>query len=175
MPKFVLPKCLPFFKLFVRFTLLKQSYFPTINISMAILNIVWMKAALWYTLFSFSKRSMFTFIIIKPKTKLCFSFSNIGSIITNFASQKVKNLFWVTVKGPTLNFKYFPTCFCCKSVSCNYMITHLTSSLPTWFRASNIVRLWQRCSHEAVLKGFTISESHYWNLRKNLFMFFIWC
>ena len=65
-----------------------------------ILNIVWMKTLLWYALFSFPKRSVFTFIIIKPKTKLCFTFSNIGSIITNFTSQKVKNLFWVTVKGP---------------------------------------------------------------------------
>ena len=63
-----------------------------------------MKRLLWYILFSFSKRSVFTFIIIKPKTKLCLSF----------------------FKGPILNFKYFSTCFCCKSVSCNYMITHLT-------------------------------------------------
>ena len=141
---------------------------------MAILNAVWMKMLMWYVLFSFMKRLVFTFIIIKPKTKLCFSFSNIGSIITKFTSQKVKKLFWVTVKGPTLNFKYFPTCFCCKSVSCNYVITHLTSTLPTWFRASSIGCLWQNCSHLVVLKAFTISQSHYWNLRKNFFIFFIW-
>ena len=99
-------------------------------------------ASVVHSVFFFSKRVVFTFIIIKPKAKLCFSFPNIGSIITNFASQKVKNLFWVSFKGPILNFKYFPTCFCCKSVSYNYMITHLTSTFPTWFRASNIVRLW---------------------------------
>ena len=97
---------------------------------MAIVNIVRMKTLLWYVLFSFSKRSVFTFIIIKPKTKLCFSFSNIGSIVTNFASQKVENLFWVTVKEPTLNFKYFSTCFCCEGVSCNYMITTWQVPLP---------------------------------------------
>ena len=68
---------------------------------------------------------------------------------------------------PRENFKYFPTCFCCKSVSCNYMITHLTSTLSTWFKASSIVHLWQRCSPQVVLKAFTISESHYRNLRKN--------
>ena len=129
-----------------------------------------MKTLLWYVLFSFPKRSVFTFIIIKPKTKLCFNFSNILSIITNFTSQKVKNLFRVTVKGSSLNFKYF----CCKSVSCNYVITHLTSTLPTWFRASSIGCLWQNCSHLVVLKAFTISQSHYWNLRKNFFIFFIW-
>ena len=95
-----MPKRLPFFKLYVRFTIFKWSYFPIINTSMAISNIAWMKTLLWYVLFSFSKRSVFTFIIIKPKMKLCFSFSNIGSIITNFTSQKVKNLFRVTVKGP---------------------------------------------------------------------------
>ena len=60
--------------------------------------------------------------------KLCFSFYNIGNMITNFASQKVKSLS-VTVKGPTLNFKYFPKCFCCKSVTCNYMTTHFTSTI----------------------------------------------
>ena len=81
-----------------------------------------MKTLLRYVLFSFSKRSVFTFIIVKPKTKIYFSFSNISSIIINFTSQKVENLFWVTVKGPTLNFKHFPTCFCCKSVSCNSVI-----------------------------------------------------
>ena len=146
------------------------------NSSMAILNIVWMKTLLWYVLFSCSKRSVFTFIIIiKLKTKLCLSFSSIGSIITTFASQKAKNLVWVTVTGPTLNFKYFPTCFCCNSVSCNYMISHLTSTLPTWFRASSIVRLRQHFSHLVVLKAFTILKSHYWNLRKNFFMLFIWC
>ena len=81
-----------------------------------------MKTLLRYVLFSFSKRSVFTFIIVKPKTKIYFSFSNISSIIINFTSQKVENLFSVTVKGPTLNFKHFPTCFCCKSVSCNSVI-----------------------------------------------------
>ena len=75
------------------------------------------------------ERLVFTFIIIKLKTKL--------NTVT----------FLVKVKGPTLNFKYFSTCFCCKSVSCNYVVTYLTSTLPTWFRASSIVQLWQRCSH----------------------------
>ena len=68
---------------------------------------------------------VFTFIIFKLKTKL--------NTVT----------FLVTVKGPALNFKYFSTCFCCKSVSCNYMITQLTSTLPTWFRTFIIVHLWQ--------------------------------
>ena len=72
--------------------------------------------------------SVFTFVIIKPKTEICFSLSNVGSIITNFASQKVESFLWVTVKGSTLNFKHFHTCFCCKSVSCSYMVTHLIST-----------------------------------------------
>ena len=113
--QFVLLKSFPFFKLFVRFTLLKQSAFPIINTFVAVLYIVWVKTLLWYILFSFSKRSVFTFVIIKPKTELCFRLYNIGSIITNFASQKVNNFFWVTVKGSILNFKYFPTCCCCKN------------------------------------------------------------
>ena len=46
----------PSFLLFVRSTLLKKSYFPIINTSVAILNIVWMKTLLWYILFSFSER-----------------------------------------------------------------------------------------------------------------------
>ena len=89
-----------------------------INTFVAIFYIRWMKSLLWYILFSFSKRSVFTFIIIKSKTKLCFSLSNIRSVIINFASHKVKDFFWVTVKGSTLNVKYFPTCVCCKSVGC---------------------------------------------------------
>ena len=55
------------------------------------------------------------------------------------------------------------------------MITHLTSTLPTWFKASSIVHLGQRSSHQVVLKAFTISESHYWNFKKNFIMLFIWC
>ena len=143
----MLLKCFLFFKLFVGFTLLKQSDFPITNTFVAILYIVWMKTLLWYILFSFSIKSVFIFMIIKSKTKLCFSLSNIRSVITNFASQTVMDIFWVAVKGSSLNFKYLPTCFCCKSVSCNYMITHLTSILPIWFRASSIVHLWQRWFH----------------------------
>ena len=52
---------------------------------------------------------MFTFKIIKPKAELYFNLSNAGSIIKNFGSQYVINFFGVTVKGSTLNFKYFPT------------------------------------------------------------------
>ena len=85
----------------------------------AILYIVWMKTLLWYILSFFSEKFLFTFIIIKLKTELCFSISNIGSVMTNFAPQKVKNIYWVTVKGSTLNFEYFLTCFCCKNVSSN--------------------------------------------------------
>lgn len=58
----------------------------------------------------------YAFIVIETKTELCFSFSKIRSIIINLASQKVKCIFWVTVKGPTLNFKYLPRWFCCNSV-----------------------------------------------------------
>ena len=47
------------------------------------------------------------------------------------------------------------------------MIADLTRSLPTWFRAFRIVHLWTL--------SITISEFHYWNLRKNFFMLFIWC
>ena len=72
--------------------------------------------------------SVFTFAIIKPKTEICFSLSNVRSIIINFASQKVESFFRVTVKGPILNFKYFHTYFCCKSVSCSYMATCLIST-----------------------------------------------
>ena len=86
-------------------------------------------ASVVHSLFLF-ERSVFTFIIIKSKTELSFSFSNIWSVIKNFASQKVKDFFWVTVKGSTLNFKCFQTCFCCKSLSCDYMVTHLTSTFP---------------------------------------------
>ena len=131
-----------FFKLFVHLTILKKSYFPIINTSMAILE---MKTVLRYVLFSFSKRSVFTFLIMKPKTKLSFSFSNIGSIITNFVCQNIKNIFWVRVKGTTLNFKYFPTCFCYKSFCCDYMITHLTSTIP------NMVQSLQHCPSLATL------------------------
>ena len=62
------------------------------------------------------------FIIIKLKAELCSRLSNIGSIVTSFASQKLKNFFRVTVRVTNLDFRYFPTCFCCKSVSCNCMI-----------------------------------------------------
>ena len=90
-----------------------------------------MKTLFCYILFSFLKILVFTFIVIKPKMELCFSLSIIESIITNFVSQKVKNFFIVTVKGPTLNFNYFSTCFC---VGSNYIITHITSSLLTLFK-----------------------------------------
>ena len=111
---------------------------------------------LWNILFSFSKRSVFTFIISKPRTKFCFSFSNIGSIITNFASQIVNNFFWGTVMGSSLNFKYLPICFCCKSVSCNYMITHLTSNYMITHLTNNLIG-WKsiiyKWTHEANRKS----------------------
>ena len=153
-------------------TILKKSYFPIINTSMAILE---MKTVLRYVLFSFSKRSVFTFLIMKPKTKLSFSFSNIGSIITNFVCQNIKNIFWVRVKGTTLNFKYFPHVFVIKVSVLIIWSRTWQVPFPTWFRASSIVHLWRRYSHYVVLKAFTISESHYLNLRKNFFILFIWC
>ena len=101
-----------------------------------------------HSVFLFEKIGVYFYNYWTGDKTLLISFSNIRSIITNFASQKVKNLFClVTVKGPTLNFKYFSTCFCFKSVSCKYMITHWTSTLPTWFKAPCIAHVWQRCSH----------------------------
>ena len=123
-----------------------------------------MKIILWYILFSFSKRSVFYFIIIKPKAELWnFSLSNIGTIITDFASQQVKSFFWVTVKGSTLTFKYFPTCFCCKRVN------HILVKYP-----SHMVQSLQQCLSLATLLSlgspypFNISKCHYRNLSKNL-------
>ena len=67
---------------------------------------------------------------------------------------KKKNFFRVKVKGPTLNFEYFYICFCCKSINFNYIITHVTSTLPTPFRASSIIHFQQCCSHQVVPKSF---------------------
>ena len=66
-----------------------------------------MKSLLLYILFSFSKKSVFTFIIIRPKSKLCFSLSSIGSIITSFASQKNFLRLRVTQKALQLTFFFF--------------------------------------------------------------------
>ena len=45
-------------------------------------------------LFSFSERSVFIYIGVKPEIELSFILSYIGSVITNFTPQKVKN-FWL--------------------------------------------------------------------------------
>ena len=122
-----------------------------------------MKTILWYILFSFSKRSVFYFIIIKPKAELWnFSLSNIGTIITDFASQQVKSFFWVTVKGSTLTFKFFPTCFCCKRV--NHILvkypSHMVQSLQHCLSLATLLSLDSPCP-------FNISKCHYRNLSKN--------
>ena len=106
----MLLKCFLLFKLFVCFTLLKLSYFPIINTSVAILKKEWMKTLLSYVLFSFSERLVFTFIIIKTKTKLCFSFFNI-----NFSK------FWISedkepLKGPLWILNASPHAFVVKKL-----------------------------------------------------------
>ena len=67
-------KKFPFLKIFLY---VSHSDFPIINDFEAILKIVLMKKLLWYILFGFSKRLVFTVIIIKPKVELYFSVSNI--------------------------------------------------------------------------------------------------
>ena len=87
------------------------------------------------------------FIVIEQKTELCFSFSNIGSIIINLASQTVKSFFWVTIKGPNLSFKYLPKWFFCNSVRSNYAFTNLTSTLPIGSQLPILPIFWNRWSH----------------------------
>ena len=127
-----------------------------------------MKALLWYILFSFLIRSVFTFIIIKPKTKVSFSFSNIGSIITKFASQKLKNVFSVTVRGPLWIINTSPHAFVVKFLvviiwSHTWQIPSPHGSEPAAFS------IFGNDAHLVFLKAFTISESQNWNLRKKLF------
>ena len=125
----------------------KKSDFPIINIYVAIFNRFSIKTLLWYIPLPYLKRSILLFIVIKPKAELCFSFSNIWSIIINLKSQKVKSFFWVTVKGPTLNFNYLSRRFYCKSVLSIYIMTKLTSALLTLFTAFSTTHLWKFCSH----------------------------
>ena len=47
-----------------------------------------------------------------------------------------------------------------------FLFNYTINTLPTWFRASSIVHFLECCSHQVVLKAFTILESHYWNLKR---------
>ena len=78
------------------------------------------------------------FIVIEPETELSFSFSNIGSIIINLASQKVKSFSWVTITGPTLSFEYLPKWFFCNNVRSNYAFYKFDKYSSHRFTASNI-------------------------------------
>ena len=96
-----------FIKLFMRFTFLKKSDFIIINTFVKILNIVWMKTRLWYILFSFWKKSVFTFVNIKPKTEL----SSITSIIKDFASHEEEKMFKLQLRGLLWILNSYPNRF----------------------------------------------------------------
>ena len=82
--KSMLPKCFSFLQLCMCFALLKNYKIPIFNAAMAIKTIVSVKQFLRNFPITFSKRSMFIFIIIKPITKFGFRFPNVGYFTTNF-------------------------------------------------------------------------------------------
>ena len=82
--KSMLPKCFSFLQLCMCFALLKNYKIPIFNAAMAIKTKVSVKQFLRNFPITFSKRSMFIFIIIKPITKFGFRFPNVGYFTTNF-------------------------------------------------------------------------------------------
>ena len=82
--KSMLPKCFSFLQLCMCFALLKNYKIPIFNAAMAIKTIVSVKQFLRNFPITFSKRSMFIFIIIKTITKFGFRFPNVGYFTTNF-------------------------------------------------------------------------------------------
>ena len=90
---------------------------PILNVAVAIEAMVSVKKFLRNFPITFSKRSVFTFIVIKPITKFGFRFPNVGNFTTNFTFQQIKNFFGITCKGTTTNFKIFVAGFRCKGLS----------------------------------------------------------
>ena len=82
--KSMLPKCFSFLQLCMCFALLKNYKIPIFNAAMDIKTIVSVKQFLRNFPITFSKRSMFIFIIIKTITKFGFRFPNVGYFTTNF-------------------------------------------------------------------------------------------
>ena len=60
---------------------------PILNVAVAIEAMVSVKKFLRNFPITFSKRSVFTFIVIKPITKFGFRFPNVGNFTTNFTFQ----------------------------------------------------------------------------------------
>ena len=118
----MLPKYFSFLQLRTCSSLLKNYKIPIFNAAMAIKTIVSVKQFLRNFPITFSKRSMFTFIIIKPITKFGFRFPNLGDFTTNFTFEQIENFFGITCQGTTLNFKHFLTDVCCEGRSSNYRV-----------------------------------------------------
>ena len=92
----MLSKCFSFLQSRMCFALLKNYKIPILNDAMTIKTIVSVKQFLRNFLITFSKLSMFTFIIIKPITKFDFRFPNVGDFTTNCSFSQIENSFGIT-------------------------------------------------------------------------------
>ena len=86
----MLPKCFSLLQLHICFAFLKNYKISIFNAAMTIKTIVSVRQLLRNFLITFSKRSMFTFIIIKPITKFGFRFPNVGDFATNFTFSQIE-------------------------------------------------------------------------------------